>query len=157
MIYSTQLEKKIFDMVIKTLLNIGFDIVRVKIMSQKKSKILQIMLDRCDGEAITVDDCQKASREMSVLLDVEEFISERYSLEVSSAGLNRPLTRQKDFENNIGNKVRISTKTLIENRRRFEGEIAEVNKNVITIDLLNDDLSLQIDFDSIAEAQLKII
>jgi len=84
---------------------------------------LQVMIERADGEEISVEDCATASRAISALLDVEDPISDAYELEVSSPGIDRPLTRPKDFERYSGFVARIEIKHAVDGRKRFRGRL----------------------------------
>ena len=90
-----------------------------------KSTILQIMAERPDG-GIHVDECARISTEIGATLDVEDPILDEYTLEVSSPGIDRPLTRLKDFETFEGYEVKLETDELIGGRRRFKGTLAGV-------------------------------
>jgi ribosome maturation factor RimP len=105
----------------------GYELVRVKLIgvpgAKSISSTLQIMIDRADGRAINVDDCETASRSVSAILDVEDPISGAYNLEMSSPGIDRPLTREKDFVRFAGFEARLETSLPVDGRRRFKGEI----------------------------------
>ena len=100
----------------------GFEVVRVLLRSGE-SLALQIMIDRADGDEITIDDCAAASRAVSALLDVEDPITDAYELEVSSPGIDRPLTRPKDFERFAGLEARIELRQAVDGRKRFRGRL----------------------------------
>ena len=80
----------------------GYELVRVLTMGGETHPTLQVMIDTLNGKSITVDDCAKVSRALSEVLDEKDPIKEKYSLEVSSPGLDRPLTKLAHFENYIG-------------------------------------------------------
>lgn len=105
-----------------SLVAMGFDLVRVALHGSDRPA-LQIMIDRVDGEEITIDDCATASRAISALLDVEDPIDDAYELEVSSPGIDRPLTRPKDFERFAGLEARIELKQAVDGRKRFRGRL----------------------------------
>ena len=105
-----------------TLGSMGYELVRV--MFQGKTRpTLQVMAERVDGRPMTVDDCADISRSLSALLDVEDPIDGAYVLEVSSPGIDRPLTRAKDFAVWAGFEARVETDQPIEGRRRFKGRL----------------------------------
>ena len=99
---------------------LGYDLVRVR----HAAPVLQVMLERKDRANVTVDDCAEASRTVSALLDVEDPIRGAYSLEVSSPGIGRPLTREHDFERFSGYEAQIELEESVEGRRRFRGRLA---------------------------------
>jgi ribosome maturation factor RimP len=101
------------------LANLGLRIVRVR-MSGASGRTLQIMAERPDG-TMTIDDCETASRAISPLLDVEDPVSGRYDLEVSSPGIDRPLVRPEDFERWAGHEAKIEMLAPQDGRRRFRG------------------------------------
>ena len=109
------------------------------------------MADRKSGE-IDVEDCSVISRDISVLLDVEDPINDAYILEVSSPGIDRPLTRLKDFSNWQGYEVKLETYELINGQRRFKGEIYNIEKDNIT--LANNGKFIELSFELISEAKL---
>lgn len=103
-----------------TLSGLGYEVVRVA-LSGGERKTLQVMADRRDGRPISVDDCAAISEVLSALFDVEEPVSGAYDLEVSSAGIDRPLTRPKDFAAYVGHEAKIETKSAQDGRKRFKG------------------------------------
>ncbi|CCG41913.1 ribosome maturation factor RimP [Magnetospirillum molischianum] len=100
----------------------GYDLVRVQLQGNQRLT-LQIMADRKDGAAMGVEDCVGISRSLSALLDVEDPISGAYTLEVSSPGVDRPLTRAKDFVQWAGFEVKLESAQPIEGRKRFRGRL----------------------------------
>ncbi len=100
----------------------GYELVRVQLQG-KQRLTLQIMADRKDGVMMAVEDCADISRSLSALLDVEDPISGAYSLEVSSPGIDRPLTRAKDFEQWAGFEAKLEAAQPIEGRKRFKGKL----------------------------------
>jgi ribosome maturation factor RimP len=100
----------------------GYDLVRVQLQGNQRLT-LQIMADRKDGVAMAVEDCADISRSLSALLDVEDPISGAYTLEVSSPGIDRPLTRSKDFVQWAGFEAKLESVQPIDGRKRFRGRI----------------------------------
>jgi ribosome maturation factor RimP len=105
-----------------SLVAMGYEVVRVQ-LSGGQRPTLQIMVERSDGRDMTVEDCADVSRAVSALLDVEDPIPGAYQLEVSSPGIDRPLTRPKDFERFAGRLARIETRQPIAGRKRFQGRL----------------------------------
>lgn len=101
---------------------LGFELVRVAYGGGQRPR-LQIMAERADG-SMTIDDCALLSRELSALLDVEDPITGEYVLEVSSPGIDRPLTRRKDFERWAGFEARVEMDVPVDGRRRFTGKLS---------------------------------
>lgn len=100
----------------------GFDLVRVAVQGRQRP-VLQVMAERRDRRAMTVDDCAEVSRAVSALLDVEDPFPDAYQLEVSSPGIDRPLTRIEDFDRFRGFEARLETSAPHDGRRRFKGRL----------------------------------
>lgn len=111
----------------------GFELVRLRLMSGK-TRILQIMADRPEG-GIEIDDLGEITTTVSAVLDVDDPLEDAYVLEVSSPGIDRPLTRLKDFETWSGFEARIETDELIDGRRRFKGILQGVEENEVLIEI----------------------
>ena len=133
--------------------HMGYDLVRVTLSGKVRMK-LEVMLDRLDETALTIDDCVKASRHISSLMDVEDPIDGAYDLEVTSPGLDRPLTRPKDFVRFQGENVKVKTEDAIEGQKRFQGLLSQVTNEGITLDNEEFEKPLEIGFDNIQKAQL---
>lgn len=102
--------------------DLGYEIVRV-IFSGKIRPVVQVMAERADRAAMTVEDCAQISRTVSALLDVEDPVSGSYMLEVSSPGIDRPLTRRRDFDRFAGFEARLETHEPVGGRKRFRGRL----------------------------------
>lgn len=109
----------------------GCELVQVEYVHQAGRWILRLYLDRTGG--ITVGDCAAVSRQLSAVLDVEDFIPHAYNLEVSSPGLDRPLTKGDDYVRFAGEAVNIRTSTPLDGRRRFKGILQKFEGEVVTI------------------------
>jgi ribosome maturation factor RimP len=106
-----------------TLEAMGFEVVRISLSGGDGRRTLQVMADRKDGSQISVDDCADISHALSAIFDVEDPISGAYDLEVSSAGIDRPLTRPKDFTTYAGFLAKVETKAPVNGRKRFRGTL----------------------------------
>lgn len=131
----------------------GYEIVRLRLMGGQESRRLQIMAERPDGD-MDIDDCAKLSRAISEVMDAADPISGEYTLEVSSPGVDRPLTRLKDFETYQGYEVRLELDRLAEGRKRFRGQLAGVEDGNVAIDLEGEGETALIPFAWIVEAKL---
>ncbi len=136
----------------------GFEIVRVHFSGGKRPS-LQIMAEHKQVEGaplkrITVDDCADISRTVSAILDVEDPISSAYSLEVSSPGIDRPLTRRKDFVFYAGHAVRIDSKMPIDGRKRFMGKLLGMENDMIKVSHALQ--TYEIPFENVARAKLEL-
>jgi ribosome maturation factor RimP len=150
LIASSAIDRRLASIVTPVIEGLGYELVRLRLMSGKRI-ILQIMADKPEG-GIVVDDCAKISTAVSAVLDVEDPIEDEYALEVSSPGIDRPLTRLKDFETFNGYQVKLMTHDLIEGRKRFSGELRGVEDGEILIEIAEGTIGLQ--FDWLAEAKL---
>lgn len=132
---------------------VGYEIVRLRLMAGKEQRRLQIMAERPDGD-MNVEDCARLSRAVSELLDAEDPISGEYVLEVSSPGIDRPLTRLKDFETYEGLEARLELDRLADGRKRFKGILAGVEDDNICIDLEGEEETALVPFAWVIEAKL---
>jgi ribosome maturation factor RimP len=117
---------------------LGFDLVRVKLFGGEGDRTLQVMAERPDTRQLTIDDCADLSRRISDQLDALEEagkdpIPEAYRLEVSSPGIDRPLTRLKDFADWQGHEARITLAEKIDGRKQYKGDLAGVSADMVAI------------------------
>lgn len=136
----------------------GYEIVRLRLMGGTETRRLQIMAERPvqDGEGgeMDIDDCARLSRAISEVLDAADPISGEYTLEVSSPGIDRPLTRKKDFEVYEGYEARLELDRLAEGRKRFRGVLAGLDGDNVAIDLEGEAETTLVPFAWIVEAKL---
>lgn len=132
----------------------GYELIRVLTVGAK-NPTLQVMIDRKDGKNITVDDCAKVSRALSDVLDDKDPIESQYSLEVSSPGIDRPLTKPEHFMRFAGYEAKVETSCEIEKRKRFKGKIISIDdKGIISFEM--DDKVYAIPFADVAKAKILI-
>ena len=134
---------------------LGFDLVRVKMFGGKDDLTLQVMAERPDTRQLTIDDCADLSRRISDLFDEVDPIEDAYRLEVSSPGIDRPLTRLKDFADWAGHEARINLTAPVDGRKQLTGDLAGVDGERITIDVKKHQ-PMTIGFDQVADAKLLI-
>ncbi|MBT8410304.1 MAG: ribosome maturation factor RimP [Octadecabacter sp.] len=148
------MDRRIAEIITPTVEDMGYEVVRVRLMTGKES-ILQIMAQKPDG-TIEVDDCGEISAAISALLDVEDPIADVYTLEVSSPGIDRPLTRLKDFDQWEGFEAKIETEELIDGRRRFKGNLAGTEGDEVLIEIEDNGqpLTIGLKFDWLTDAKL---
>ena len=148
------MDRRITEIITPTIEDLGYEVVRVRLMTGKES-ILQIMVQKPDG-TIEVDGCGDVSTAVSALLDVEDPITDVYTLEVSSPGIDRPLTRMKDFDQWAGNEAKIETEELIDGRRRFKGMLrgTEGDEVLIEIEEKGQPLTIGLKFEWLTDAKL---
>jgi ribosome maturation factor RimP len=123
---------KIKELIAPIINSLGFDLVRIQIFDEK-TKTLQIMVERLDEANLTVEDCSMISKEISVILDINDPISENYLLEVSSPGIDRPLLRLKDFEKYTGFHARVNMNIIVEGYKKFKGKLTGIDGENIRI------------------------
>ncbi|MEH6520529.1 ribosome maturation factor RimP [Sulfitobacter sp.] len=150
LIAKAAMDRRLAEIITPVIEDLGYELVRVRLMTGKTST-LQIMADKPDG-GIEVDDCGKISTAVGAVLDVEDPIIDEYALEVSSPGIDRPLTRLKDFANFEGYEAKIETDDLIDGRRRFKGQLAGVEGNEVLINIEEGTVGLQ--FEWLSDAKL---
>jgi len=150
LIAKAAIDRRISEIITPVVEDMGFEVVRVRLMSGKES-ILQIMVQRPDGQ-IEVDECAQISTAISATLDVEDPILDVYNLEVSSPGIDRPLTRMKDFAQWEGFEAKIETDELIDGRRRFKGVLAGTEGHEVLITITEGTIGLK--FEWLSDAKL---
>ena len=154
LIAKAAIDCRIAEIVQPVIEDLGFELVRVRLMTGKEST-LQIMAQKPDG-SIEVDECATISTAVSAVLDVEDPILDAYTLEVSSPGIDRPLTRLKDFDLWEGNVAKIETTELIDGRRRFKGVLAGIEGDEVLIEIEEgaEAVTIGLKFDWLSDAKL---
>lgn len=150
LIAKAPIDRRLAQIIAPVIEDMGFDLVRVRLMGGKYHT-LQIMAERPDG-GIDVDECAQISTAVSATLDVEDPLVEAYTLEVSSPGIDRPLTMLKHFEAFEGYEAKIETNEMIDGRKRFKGVLAGVDGTEVLINVEEGTIGLQ--FDWLADAKL---
>ena len=150
LIAKAAIDQRLAGLITPVIEDLGFELVRVRLMSGKATT-LQIMAERPEG-GIEVDQCAAISTAVSATLDVEDPIVDEYTLEVSSPGIDRPLTRFKDFATFEGYEAKIETTELIDGRRRFKGQLAGVEGNDVLINI--EEGTVGLNFDWLSDAKL---
>ncbi|MDU8910211.1 ribosome maturation factor RimP [Aestuariicoccus sp. MJ-SS9] len=150
LIAKSAMDRRLAEIVTPVIEDMGFELVRIRLMGGN-TPTLQIMAERTGG-GIEVDECAEISTAVSAVLDVEDPILDAYTLEVSSPGIDRPLTRLKDFEDFEGYEAKLETSELIEGRKRFKGMLAGVEGTEVLINIAEGTVGLE--FDWLADAKL---
>ncbi len=132
--------------------DLGYEIVRIRVMGARR-KTLQIMAETPDGR-MNSGDCEKLSRGLSPLLDAEDPMTGEYYLEVSSPGIDRPLTRLQDFERWAGWQAKLELDRLVEGRKRWTGVLAGIEDDNVCLDVEGEEDTALIPFAWIATAKL---
>jgi ribosome maturation factor RimP len=130
--------------------SLGYELWGLQYAAHRKGALLRVYIESDQG--ITLDDCAAVSDQLSAVLDVEDPIGVPYTLEVSSPGLDRLLFRAEQFARYVGERVKLRLGTPLDGRRRFEGRIAEVGADTVTLEL--EDGQTELPFDAIEEARL---
>ena len=119
----------------------GLEVVEVEILGGGKARMLRVFLDKpgaASGDplaGVTHEDCANFSREFGTILDVEDVMPGSYTLEVSSPGLDRKLTKASEFERFVGSRMKLTTRNPVNNNRFFEGRLESFNGGLLTLDL----------------------
>ena len=129
---------------------LGYELWACLYLTQGQHSVLRIYIDSTQG--ITLADCERVSRQISAIFDVENPLMGRYNLEVSSPGLDRPLITEKQFQRFVGHHVSISTHTPIDNRRKFKGLLLSVGE--VGVVLSQDGKELVLTWDNIMRANV---
>lgn len=145
--------EKLTEMLSPSLNGLGYEIVRISLQGGDV-KTVQIMAERLDRNTMTLSDCEKISRTASAILDVDDPFQNKYMLEVSSPGVDRPLVRESDYSRFAGSEAKIETSHDIAGRKRFKGKILSYDEVTHTVHFLFENQELEIAFSEIAKAKL---
>jgi ribosome maturation factor RimP len=149
---SKVIESRITGLVATDIEAAGYDLVRVHLSGGGKYAALQIMAERKDGIGMNVEDCAAISRIVIAKFEGEKDLVDRYDLEVSSPGIDRPLMKPQDYVRFQGHVAKVELNTAIEGQRRFQGKIAEVSNDEIMFDVSK--AVLKVPFTAIEKAKL---
>ncbi len=154
LIAKTAIDKRLAQIVEPVAVDMGLELVRLRLMGGQHPT-LQIMAQKPDG-TMEVEDCARLSTAVSAVLDVEDPISDAYTLEVSSPGIDRPLTRLKDFEQWAGFEAKVETSEAIDGRKRFKGTVqgTEGDEVLLEIEDKGQPVTIGLKFDWLADAKL---
>jgi ribosome maturation factor RimP len=152
--YKTPLMRRIEKTISPMAETMGYEIVRILMVGEGSGKsTLQIMAERPDGTML-IDDCSRLSQAVSALLDVEDIMDEAYYLEVSSPGIDRPLTRPKDFERYKGFDARVEMEHAVDGQKRFKGKLLGMTADeIIRLEAEDGGIS-ELPFDGVQKAKL---
>jgi len=150
LIAKTPMDKTIASIITPVIEGLGYELVRLRYMGGN-TPTLQIMADKPEG-GIEVDDCARISTHLSAHLDVEDPIHDPYALEVSSPGIDRPLTRLKDFDMWVGHEAKLETSELIDGQKRFKGALRGTEDGEVLVEIPQGVIGLQ--FEWLTDAKL---
>ena len=152
MIAQSEQEKRILSLIDPVAEGLDMEIVRVRVMGGRQP-LLQIMAEKAGGLPTDVEHCKRLSKAMSVVLDDVDPITERYTLEVSTPGIDRPLTRVGDFGRWTGHAAKLELIRPLDDRRRFRGVITGEEDGKVTLQL-DDETELEAEISELAKASL---
>ncbi len=146
------LVQTITDLITPTAESLGYRVVQIKFNETSRNRTLQIMAERLSDGGMGLDDCEKLSRSLSAVLDVNDVIEQAYRLEVSSPGIDRPLTRAQDYVDYQGFLAKLETRLPVQGRKRFTGVLAGVEGEQIHLEV--DGVRQLLPLSNIASAKL---
>ena len=147
-------DRALLEMIDPVAESLGLAVVRVRLMGGTLRRRLQIMAERVVDNDISVEECARLSRAVSEVFDAADPVAGEYLLEVSSPGIDRPLTRPIDFDLFEGEEARLETDRMIEGRKRFKGVLAGYEDGNVLIDLDGEDDTALIPFEWVSDAKL---
>jgi len=145
------MEQRVTSLIESTVNTLGFDVVKV-IIHGTSTKIVEILIERIDGEKVQVNDCQVVSKNISAMLDVEDIIPGKYFLEVSSAGVERPLVKITDFDKFAGREIKIRLKAAFNGNLTYKGQLLGVEGEKVKLKSKN--IEMFFDYSNIKNAKL---
>ncbi|MGN1063631.1 MAG: ribosome maturation factor RimP [Alphaproteobacteria bacterium] len=148
-----EIETKIEQEITPSLMDMGYEVVRV-CLTGSDIKTVQVMIERQDRRGMTLKDCTDVSRTVSALLDVMDPFNGRWTLEVSSPGIDRPLLKPADYERFLGHEAKIETERDLNGRKRFKGRLLRLNEAKTGVIIFADEAEVEILFDNIHKAKL---
>jgi len=152
LVAKSPVERRVAQIVEPVLVKMGFELVRVRLFANT-STTLQIMVDKLGG-GIHINDCAEISNTLRLILEVEKVVLENYVTEVSSPGLDRPLTRRKDFSDFEGWEAKIEIFKPVDGRRRFRGVLAGIENDEVLLTVSEETIGLKLDW--LSDAKLVI-
>ena len=144
--------KRVAEVALPVLRELGLELVEVQYRREQNGWVLRLIIDKQEG--ISLEDCAAVSREISQLLDIEDFVDQAYNLEVSSPGLNRPLKSMADFERFTGRMAKIKTIEPIAGEHVFIGRIKKTEGETIILEIGRKEVTMP--FSQVARARLEI-
>ena len=133
MLENAKPEQKLIALLEPVVVENGFELVDIDLATEQGQRVLRVFIDKDSG--VNVDDCAQVSGYLEDVLDMQEALTGRYSLEVSSPGLNRPLRTQAHFQKVLGKKVQIVTTEKLDGRKNFKGVLTHLDDNNLTLEI----------------------
>lgn len=136
------MEDKIIELIEPTINDLGYGLVKVSLRGGV-APLLEILIERIDGDRVQVGDCKKVSRNVAAILDVEDQIAGKYLLEVSSAGVERPLVKEEDYVRFTGKDIKIRLKEQFNGKLNYKGKLLSIVGGVVLLGSKNVELKFQ--------------
>jgi ribosome maturation factor RimP len=146
------MEARIADIVAPSLDSLGYELVRVAIMGRDRPTV-QLMIDRADGEPIGIEDCETVSHHIGAVIDVADPMTAAWTLEISSPGIDRPLTRRKDWNRYSGHQARVELEMPDQGRKRLTGVVLGADDTTARL-RLDDGSEMGVRLDNVRRAKL---
>ena len=146
--------EKVKELLSPIISELRIELVELSVKKKKKGHILRVFIDKQGG--IAINDCENVSEQLSSILDVEDIFPGKFTLEVSSPGIDRPLKSSADFKRSLGRLVNVSTHEVFEGKVSFTGKISGVTSEGVLLELEGDNRSLEIPFQIIVKASQEI-
>ena len=143
-------EVLITELIGTTVQALGLELWGVELLQQGRYSLLRVYIEREEG--VTIEDCEKVSRQVSALLDVEDPIAGEYTLEVSSPGVDRPLFSVEQYAKYVGSEVNLKLRRAVDGRRKFKGQIIKISGDIVG--LLVDGSEYGLEFSDIEKASI---
>ena len=145
-----ELIRRAWDLLAPELAEFGYEVVEIEYVRPGGADVLRLFIDREGG--VNIDDCAKASRQVSALLDKGDFIKSNYNLEVSSPGIARPLRKPADFERFVGENIKVQAIAPVEGRKRFKGVLTGLKDGMLALEV--DGTEYRIHLENVKRANL---
>lgn len=145
------MEEKIAQLIEDTIHGLGYELVKITVHGTRE-KVVEVMIERQDEQKIQLSDCQLVSRNISAIMDVEDIVDGKYFLEVSSAGVERPLVKPNDYIKFSGRDAKVRLKSQVQDRLNIRGKILGVGDNKVMLKV--GDEQIEIEFENIKSGKL---
>lgn len=154
-VYNTQKEKEFVQLLEEEIKKDGYEVIRVRTFKDNRAKKCQVMIDKVDDSQVGISDCENVNKIILEILRLNDLGLSDYTIEVSSPGIDRPLTRLKDFIKYQGKLIKINTLFKVLDKKNFKGYLEEVKDEYILMKTQGEGDIITIRFDSISEAYLQ--
>jgi ribosome maturation factor RimP len=151
----SDLQEQIQNLLDPILGSLGLTLWNLEFRKEGPQWLLRIYIDREPG-GVTLDDCETVSRDLGAVLDVEEIVPHAYTLEVSSPGLDRALSKSEHYRKSLGKQIRIKTYQAINNQKVFRGTLASFEDGIVVLKTESDE-ALRISLENISKASLEVV